>query len=719
MFKQLQSIHKSLLTERDRWVLWSPVGLALGISGYFSLQQEPAAWSGATILALSCGLLYLTLRLPVRFRLRQGAFALAVTAGLLALGFTAAQLRTWSVNAPVFEKPISSATVQGQVRLVERLPTGVRVTLENLKISRVEPHQTPNRIRLNLHGNQPQIEPGVWISARAGLSPPGAPSIPGGFDFQRHSFFQEIGGYGFSFGAVKLTTTTDNAGAPSPRRWLAQLRNDISLRLINGLAAPYGGLAAALITGEKHAVDEQIVENLRNSGLAHLLSISGLHIGLVAGIVFTGTRYLLLLLPGLALRWPIKKGAAVSALLAAFLYALLAGATLPTQRAFLMAALALLAVIIDRRGISLRSVAWAAFVVLLVQPESLLGPSFQMSFAAATALVAAYEAVRTYREGRWKSAVQTPPKRGLWAIAPYFGGICLTTLVASAATAPFALYHFNQFADFSLVANLAAIPVTALWVMPWAVVSVLVLPLGLESWALLPMGWGLHLVVSIADTVAHWPGSVTRLPTIPSWGITLIALSGAWMVIWRHKWRFLAIPPMLCGLLSTATVVLPDVIVDSDARLFAINLDEGPLVYSAMQRAAFTRDIWTRSLGATQISSLSETAPWIGGDTHLSCDVSGCLLKKAKTTIAIVRTEYALVEDCWLADVVIALMPIRRRCPAEFRIDRFDLWRYGAHSITVTESGVRIRSVNPERGNRPWVLRPDKSPAAAVRQPES
>ena len=271
------------------------------------------------------------------------------------------------------------------------------------------------------------------------------------------------------------------------------------------------------------------MEAMRASGLAHLLAISGLHIGLVTGVLFFAIRGILAALEPIALRFAIKKWAALGALLGAFAYLLVTGATVPTQRAFLMAAMVLSAIMLDRTAISMRLVAWAALIVLLIAPESLLGASFQMSFAAVIALVAGYEAVRV-PFGRWRA-------HGGWWRLPliYLLGVGLTTIIAGSATTPFVIFHFNRFSAFGLAANLLAVPVTALWIMPWATVAYILMPLGLEGVALAPMGWGIEAVIAIAREVAGWPGSVTLVPAMPVSGIALVAAGGLWLCLWRRR----------------------------------------------------------------------------------------------------------------------------------------------------------------------------------------
>jgi len=274
------------------------------------------------------------------------------------------------------------------------------------------------------------------------------------------------------------------------------------------------------------------MQAIRDSGLAHLLAISGLHIGLVAGILFIWVRAMLALVGPLALRYPIKKWAAATAIAGALAYALIAGSTVPTQRAFLTVGLVLAAVMLDRRGLSIRLVAWAALAILIVQPESLLGPSFQMSFAAVTALIASYEVISERRRYDDYGNSTLPPwlrKAGLYLI-----GVALTTLIAGIATAPFAVFHLNRFADYGLAANLLAVPVTAMWVMPSAVVAFLLMPFGMEGLALASMGWGVDVIIKVAETVAGWDGAVTLVSAMPTAALCAIVLGGLWLALWRR-----------------------------------------------------------------------------------------------------------------------------------------------------------------------------------------
>jgi competence protein ComEC len=455
----------------------------------------------------------------------------------------------------------------------------------------------------------------------------------------------------------------------------------------------------ALITGERGAVPEDVTQAMRDSGLAHLLAISGLHLGLVAGFVFLLVRGGLALVPAIALRRPIKKWAAAAAIVAAFGYLLLAGAPVPTQRAFVMTGLVLLAVMIDRVGVSMRLVGWAALVVLVLQPEALPGPSFQMSFAAVIALVAAYEIIGN----RFRPLVgQAGPIRRL---ALYFVGIALTSLVAGLATAPFALFHFDRLALYGLAANMVAVPIAALWVMPCAVAALLLMPLGLEFAALMPMGWGLDAIVVVAETVAAWPGAIQRIPQLPLAGLLLIVAGGLWLTIWQRRWRLIGVPAIVAGLATAGLVRSPDILVTGDGRLMAFRAGD-TLYVSSAQVQPFVREVWVHRTGVAHWTTF-EAAARGEGTVPVGCDPLGCVARIDGRTVAFVRDPRAFDDDCRTAEIVLASIPVRAACRGPRTvIDRFDLWRAGAHALWLEagKGGVAtVRTVNRTRGDRPWV----------------
>ena len=680
-------------TERHRVLLWVPVLFGAGNGLYLTLPVEPIAWiapAAAGFFALAALLMR-----------RHTAPALGLAAlALLAAGIAAADWRSDRVSAPVLAGPIGPVDVSGRVVWVGAGAGPQRYLLDRVVIERLAPEETPARVRLSVRGNVPAdvASPGSWLRALASLRPPPAPAEPGAWDFARQAWFQRIGAVGFVYGAPEPMVAPEGEGG-GPRSLLSQVRHWVSARILAHTSPSAGPFAAALLTGDRSAIEKTTLKAMRDSGLAHLLAISGLHVGLIAGFIFFATRGLLALIEPVALRAPIKKWAAACALLGAAAYLLLSGMSVPTQRAFVMVGVVLLAIMLDRASLSMRLIAWAALLVLAIAPESMLGPSFQMSFAAATALIATYEAAR--------GPFARMAARGGLALRPlvYAAGVALTSLVAGIATGPFAVYHFNRIADYGLLANLGAVPITGFWIMPWGLVSLILMPFGLEGIALAPMGWGIDAVVWIARQVAAQPGAVTLVPAMPPAALLAIAVGGLWLCLWRSRWRFLGIAVIGGGIVLAGLERRPDILVDGDAKVMATRGEDGRLWISTRQRGRFVSDIWLRRDGQAEAPTWPRDgrgAPAAG----LSCDTLGCIQRRDDQTIAFVRDPRAFEEDCGRADLVVSAVPAWDLCEGpETVVDRFDLWRGGSHAIWLGGASARVESVAGSRGERPWVAR--------------
>ncbi len=421
---------------------------------------------------------------------------------------------------------------------------------------------------------------------------------------------------------------------------------------------------------------------------------------LVTGFVFFVVRAGLAAIPSLALRWQTRKLAAVVALLSAGGYLLLSGATVPTQRAFVMLMLALAAILADRLEMSMRPIAFAALIVLVLTPEAVLGPSFQLSFAAVVALVAAYEALKRRRERR--AAAGLPPV-SRWLSYP--GGLIFTSVVAAAATAPFAAYHFNQAALYSVAANLVAVPVTGLWVMPCGIVALLAMPTGLEALPLRAMAVGLDMITWVARETASWPGSAVRGVIMPPAGMAAVAVGGLWLCLWRTGWRFAGVPAIVAGLAMASTVAPPDMLLSQDGRLAAVRDADGALLVTSLRAAGFERENWMRHTGA----DVAEIWPAHASDGGaMRCDVTACLYSRSGRTVAFIRHEDAMDTDCAKADLVVLLAPISsrladRRCGGPRLLRHRDLRSEGAHAIWLSPAGVTVETVRGRRGDRPWM----------------
>lgn len=688
-----------LAEERDRWALWLPVALGVGVAAYFALPAEPPIWAGPGVAAVAAAaVLALRGRGPVR---------LAVVALLaIAIGFTAGQSRTARVAAPMLTSEVGPVRVEGRVVARDDRPDGSRVVLDRLTLDRLPADRWPERVRVKLEPGDPPPPTGARIDVIAMLIGPGGPAMPGGFDFRRKAFFEGIGGVGYAL------TPSRQVAPPEPGGLAVRLeraRLGVAARVGAHVDGQAGALATALLTGERGGIDETTYAAMRDSGLAHLLAISGLHVGLIAGLVFFAVRGGLALIEPVALRWPIKKWAAGAALLAAFGYMLIVGATVPTQRAFLMTGLVLFAILVDRTALSMRLVAWAAAAVLLLAPDSLLGPSFQMSFAAVMALIATYEALGD-RPAAWRAEVGWIGRALI-----YFGFVAVTTLVASAATSVFGLYHFQRLATYGIAANLVAVPLTAFWIMPWGLAAYALMPLGLEGLALAPMGWGLDRLLAVARLAAAWPGAALPVPAMPAWGLAVTALGGLWLCLWQRRWRLWGAAGPVIGLAAIWLAEQPLLLVNDMGTLVGLRGEGGRLVVSTDRRDGFVRDQWLQRLGRDPRRDLAVAFPAGASPADgLACDREGCVWRPAIAgqgpwpagqgpAVALPRTPSVLEEDCGRADVLVASFAVPDWCAAPVILDRIDVWARGAHALYPGRGGgLVVRSTAEASAGRPW-----------------
>ncbi|PCJ71233.1 MAG: metal-binding protein [Rhodobiaceae bacterium] len=684
--------------EQEAMSLWVPVAIGSGIACYFSLPQEP--YLGWTLISLGIAL---GIALASAFGLgRRGWGAIAAFAVLwVVLGFAAAQMRTIWVAAPALQNEIVGAQLQGEVLTASRNQQGGSILLVSpTRIGSVLPEELPARVRLRVNQAHDPIWPGDKIATRVMLWPPGEPVAPGAFDFARQSWFRQMGATG-----VTLTAPRVLAGERGVT-WavkLAALREQIARRVMNTMRQDVGPVAAAMMTGQRHAISETVEQNLRDAGLAHILAISGLHMALFAGTLFWVVRAALALVPRLALRYPLKKWAAAAALIGAFAYLLLSGMSVTAQRAFIMAALMFLAILVDRPALSLRNVALAATIILLTRPESVLEPGFQMSFAAVTALIAIYQNRELQLLGLREKSTGVS---GLFRFALiYIATLALTSLVAGTATAPFAAYHFNRMAVYGIVGNLLAMPLVGIVIMPAALLAYLLMPFGLDAPALWIMEQGLIGVVAIATEVSSWEGAVVHAPSFSSLGLGFVALGGLLLALLQTKLRRAGIAFLVVGGVFATQERPPDILIDGDARLVAVRNDEGQYMWTG-STARYARETWLRRSGMSADTRIR--------DHLMACDSLGCIAQggpiQRRLTIAVSKTTGSLSDDCARADILIAHVPVRgrlrARCNASLIIDRFDIARHGAHAIYLSEGPgptiERIVTVREWRGERPW-----------------
>ena len=687
-------IADTLAAEDGRWFLWLPVALCTGIGIYFALPQEPEGWMA--ILSAGTGAALL-----IRHVRRRDSFALLVVAGLL-LGFALAKARCDLVAAPVVRYSTGFVGITGWVEQTQVRDDGrVRLVVRPTAIEGFAPDTLPFRLRLTGSRTTPRLAPGTHVGFAARLVPPLDPVAPGAHDFARDYWFDRIGGMGFAVIDVQAAETQ----VPVP--WdlaitaaIDRLRRHIGDKVRAELSDPAAAIAVALINGERSAIGEPELVALRDSGLAHVLSISGLHMALAAGSLFWFVRAVLALVPVLALGFPIKKWAAVLALLGATFYLFISGAPVPAQRSYVMVAIMFLAIICDRPALSMRNLALSALAVLLLAPESVVNVSFQMSFMALVGLIATYEYQRNSDLGRSPARTSTG-----WLISRaglYFGGIVLTTIVAGAATAPFGAFHFNRVAVYGVLGNLAGVPLTGLLIMPAALAGLLAMPAGLHGIPLLFMQAGIDAMLAAARWVAALPGAARVVPDMPAAAVVLMVAGFLWLCLWQRPWRFAGIALLLIGVGLAPFAPRPDVLIERTAANLALRGGDGRLGLASATSGRYSAGQWLLADGDDAELGAARDRGW------LSCDAYGCVGTLGDgTPLAYLRHPAALDEECRRARIVVASFAVRGRCAsADILIDRIDVWREGAHAIHRGRNGLVAVSTAESRGRRPWVTPP-------------
>lgn len=687
----------SVREQKDHFVLWVPVFFACGIGAYFSLYTEPPLSMALILWAFFVCLFLLatSYRRDSTHHNFSVRFLLCVL--LFVSGFTAGVIRTATIHTPVLSKVLGPALVEGNIVSLEPLEKGKghRVVLDTLDIEDLSFEDTPERVRLTIRKDS-ELSVGQRIKVLAGLNPPSPPVIPGGFDFRRYLYFQSIGGIGFSYSSPEILHD-------APYGFLlnfSDIRHNITTRISEILQTDQAAVAVALVVGKRGMLSDEDREGIRDAGLAHMLAISGLHIGLVAGTLFFVFRFFMSCFQRFALRYPIKKLAVTPAFLGAVFYMMMAGATIPTQRAVLTIAVVFLAILLDRSPISLRLVAFSAFVVLIFNPESLLSASFHMSFAAVTCLVYFYDVTRMFWSRLYSNSGM------LLRVMFYFVSVCVTTLIASLATMPFALYHFGQVSFIGSLSNLLAVPVLAFIVMPFGLISVVLMPLGLERLPLIVMGAGIDVILDLARWGAGLPHAIIKFQAIPFIGFVCIICGFLFMILWKGALKPVGLLGVAVGLLFCASYKPADILVASSHKLFGFwNEEQSVLFVSSLQKERFVRGIWTEYYGLDRDNI--RVLPYRGQDKNHSfatCGEQGCRFTHQGKNISYARQAYIHEKECQWADILISETPVKEKsCGARLVIDKFDSWRHGAYALRIEPDGRHnIERGADTYGQRPW-----------------
>jgi competence protein ComEC len=677
--KALTHLQNIFLLEKDNWILWIPVFFCIGISFYFSLQTEPSAIRSCIVLLLLVFALYCAHGKHAIF------FPLLILA-TIASGFLAANIRTLVVQAPILEKSTGVKKISGIVTQIEVMPHGKRFLIENPKIEKLAPELTPAKIRVMINTDDGDATPGDDISMLASLTPPPEATIPGGYNFARYAFFAGIGAVGYSISDVEIIQKSTSLFQNS----IAKVRRIIVDNILAATDKKEGNIAAALLVGEQGGIDKQTIINWRISGIAHILSISGLHLSLAAAIFFFASRAIFALIPGFALKYDIKKWSAFLAIFSSFIYLLLSGSPVPAQRSFIMTSLILIAIIIDRTGTPMRSIALAAMLILIFLPESALDPSFQMSFSSVIALISCYSLVSRF--------IKEPDEHGLiQRFFLYFLSIAASSLIAGIATAPFTIYHFNNFSSYGILTNLISIPITSFIVMPAGVVALLLMPIGLEKLGLIPMSWGIKMISKVAEYIANLPQAIDTLPPLPELSFCLIVFGGLWFCLWTTSLRLYAAIPILLGIIAAFFITIPDIIIDGSGNLFVVKAENNRMVFSSEKTEKYARDSWDKKFSQNNITDKNQD-----DNKYIKCDALGCIYSIGTHKAVFSKHPIVLEKDCMDAQILINLTHFPSYCKNAVKINLYDLKKSGTHVVYFENDGVRVTSVRQEEGDRPW-----------------
>ncbi len=673
-----------LEAEREQIPLWVPIGLGIGISAWFLL---PDRFSWAAFCCVALALTVAGAALPAGTRFRR----IVMAVGLLAcLG----SMLVWGKAVLVGEPPLRRAmfaVVTGRVVSTRPVPSE---KMTRVVVRPDDPAGLPGTIRVNIADDDVPagLGDGAVIRFRARLMPPAPPAVPGGYDFAARAYFLGIGATGKALKPIDVLS----ASSVDP-----SLRARLFGHILQQVDGPAEGIAAALATGDQGAISEVDAEAMRRSGLAHLLSISGLHVTALIGAVIFLLMRVMALSRWAALTLPLMLIAAGGGALAGIGYTLLTGAEVPTVRSCIAALLVLGGLALGREAITLRLVASGALVVLVFWPEAWVGPSFQMSFAAVTAIVAlsehrGFRTLVSARDEIWWQRLG----RGLL-------GTLLTGFAIELVLMPIALFHFHKAGMLGAFANLIAIPLTTFVVMPLEAIALFLDLVGLGA----PFWWltqqSLDFLLWIAHGVAASPMASLASPTLPAWMFALMIGGLLWCLLWRTQMRWLGLVALAAGAIGLPFLSPPDILVTNDGRHVAIRTDQGMAILRD-QAGDYVRD--TLAEGAGHDGPL---APLVGlPNARCSTDICAVMLRRGGRSWRVLMTRSAMLidreqfaSDCAAADIVTSDRALPRWCrPRWLRIDKRLLARTGGLAIDLDD--IIVKTVRQPGDAHPWVASP-------------
>ena len=666
----LEKITDTFFAEKERWFSWISVLFGMGIGLYFGLSAEPSLW-------WTLGIIEIFILIVILYRKSEEKLLFLSIPAIVLAGFTYIQLdAAYIAKTPRLEGE-EAIYVQGRISNVDyNSKQRQRITLEKMQNFAGEEIKGSYKITLMPYAAEKTFQVGECVELAAKVMPPYPTTMVGGYQFDRKTFFDKINGTGYSLSRVFVIPC--GKSQITGESVIEKIRNKIVKRIESVLPQDEAGIASALIAGVRNGISQRVTNNYRDSGLAHFLSISGLHMSMLAGFMFLLVRYVVVLMPSLALRYDSKKIAAVFAVVMSFVYLLISGYSVPTQRAFLMTLIFLIGVMISRRSISMRTISWAALCVLMVSPVALITPSFQMSFAAVVALIAFYESCRSYVQ------IKVRDKNIFKIVLVYLFGIVVSDFIASIATLPYSIYHFNRVAVYTSLGNLLAGPIIGLWIMPFVLISMLLMPLGLDYIPLKILGYGIHWVNEITAYVSALPHAGVPVMSMPMWGLIAITLGGLWLCLWQRKWRHFGWIGIMIGSLSLCLTQTPDVLIDNTGKAIAVKDKADNMVVLPSRGKMFIKNIWLEKTSSPKLTDKEKkelSKIWQGREEDkswldLSCDKTSCVYKDK---VKIIKGK-----------------------GLELNNQTFDHESSGGASIYLNPDHVKIHTVREYTGHRYW-----------------
>jgi competence protein ComEC len=706
------SFRKFLDDEKNRFALWLPISFACGILLYFNLPMTPPLWLGG------CLFLFFVISACIE-RAIKGRIFISLFILFFAAGFMLISVRSELLYSPVLPKKTKAVEIIGQIDNVDIRGSGQRLLFHNPVIEGMTKDKTPVYARVKVNTLKERYQAGDTVKLKAVLMPPPMPSAPDGYDTPRKFYFQQLGATGF---AVSKVTVLQKA--KGLKGFISRLRQDINFHFLKVMDKREAGVAMSLITGEQGANSKELADAYRSSGIAHILSVSGLHMSMLAGLVFGFIRLLLAFIPAVSLRYNTKKIAAWTAIFVSFCYLFISGASIPAVRAFIMVLIVLLAVILDRNALSVRSVTLAFFIILCIYPESIVSAGFQMSFAAVFALIAAFESGMSKFNKKLMLVRMAPEKQKVrfrlfksiitfccfWIIVTL-----LTDFTASAATLPFCTYHFDRVAVYSFLTNLIAAPILTVAVMPCLALGTLLIPVWADNLPLMAAEYGIYLINQTAFWVQGLDNSVYVMPKMPNYILAVVTFGGLWLCLWKSKIRFLGLLPIILLFIYPYIYVAPDVLAYQGGKMFAVLTADGKFLIEPGRANQMARENWLSKNGEDYNDYDKEKAKnaWKKGykDEKVSLECENdklCYYHSKGKVIAFVKDYDSLKSACDKADVVFSTVNAEAEyCKSPLLIERRQMWQNGSYELKISGKGViSVRSAADGMGKHLWLKKP-------------